>query len=326
MSWIDQGRQWHGWFGHGTAAGVASSEFKARAFAIVNFAASDIPSRDKSAFPLDKTTEVLRNFASVMAADAGLAPNDFRLRFFRASFDPVDAWTIQTVMRDIAAADTHSELVRSGQDLATTIEAHGPAEWTRLLDTAVAQLAPAPPAAMASGEAKVELAKYSIPRGPFPLPLPLPPVVIPGTRENRALTDSTIQGIRKLGSAIGGLFESKPRDPEEDEDENRRRRPPGVRPKSPEPAGAAGQEGETRDKPPPGSKPIDQTQWSGDHQEIKRGIGAKGADDVRISPDGDVWAKKPDGSWTNHNAAGAYTESGTPSGRTGAERDSRPER
>lgn len=73
----------------------------------------------------------------------------------------------------------------------------------------------------------------------------------------------------------------------------------------------------------PGSTPIDQTQCPGDHGEIKKGIGAKGADDVNISPDGDVWSKNPDGTWTNRGAADDYTGSGKPSGRTGKERDSR---
>lgn len=41
-------------------------------------------------------------------------------------------------------------------------------------------------------------------------------------------------------------------------------------------------------KPPPGSKPINKTPWSGDHQEIKEGINAAPDDDTRISPDGDV--------------------------------------
>ena len=59
--------------------------------------------------------------ASVMAPEAGLAPNDFRLRFFRASFDPVDAWTVQLIMRDIGVADTHAGLVRAGRDLAASL-------------------------------------------------------------------------------------------------------------------------------------------------------------------------------------------------------------
>jgi len=75
-----------------------------------------------------------------------------------------------------------------------------------------------------------------------------------------------------------------------------------------------------QDKPPPGSKPIDNTPWSGDHQDIKKGIGAGPADNVKIDPNNDVWGQNPDGSWTNHGPAGDYTGSGRPSGRRGKDR------
>ena len=45
---------------------------------------------------------------------------------------------------------------------------------------------------------------------------------------------------------------------------------------------------ETRPKPPADSKPIDETPWSGDHGAIKKAIGAKGKDDVNITPDDEV--------------------------------------
>ncbi len=200
-------------------------------------------------------------------------------------------------MRGIAATDTHAGLVQSGRDLAAMIRAHGPDGWNRLLGTAVAQVAPVPPAA-ANGEAKVQKAQFAVPAGPLPLPLPLPlpPEAIPGTRENRALTDATIKGIRKLGEIISRPFESRRRDEDDDDlDEDGFRRRPRVRPQPPEGGGAGEQDGETRDKPPPGSKPINQTPWSGDHDAIKQGIGAKGPDDVRVSPDGEAWVKNPDG-------------------------------
>jgi RHS repeat-associated protein len=73
-------------------------------------------------------------------------------------------------------------------------------------------------------------------------------------------------------------------------------------------------------RPPPGSKPIDQTDWSGDHGAIKDGVGARGDDSVKISPNGEVWVQNPDGSWTNGGPAGNYTGSGEPSGRQGKDR------
>jgi RHS repeat-associated protein len=80
---------------------------------------------------------------------------------------------------------------------------------------------------------------------------------------------------------------------------------------------------ENSSKPPSGSRPIDQTEWSGDHQDIKRGVGAGPADNVKISPEGEVWVEEPDGSWTNHGSAADYTQSGRPSGRTGRDRELR---
>jgi len=74
-------------------------------------------------------------------------------------------------------------------------------------------------------------------------------------------------------------------------------------------------------RPPPGSLPIEDTPWSGDHGEIEDAIRAKPKDDVRISPSGDVWAQNPDGSRTNHGSAGSFTGSGRPSGRRGKDRD-----
>jgi len=74
-------------------------------------------------------------------------------------------------------------------------------------------------------------------------------------------------------------------------------------------------------RPPPGSRPIDQTPWSGDHQQIKRGVGASPSDRVKIAPNGDVWVERPDGSWENMGHAGNYTGSGRPSGRRGKDRD-----
>jgi hypothetical protein len=77
--------------------------------------------------------------------------------------------------------------------------------------------------------------------------------------------------------------------------------------------------GESR--PPTGSKPIDQTDWSGDHQKIKKAVGAAPNDKVKISPSGEVWVENPDGSWTNHGEAGDYTGSGQASGRRGKDRE-----
>lgn len=74
------------------------------------------------------------------------------------------------------------------------------------------------------------------------------------------------------------------------------------------------------DRPPPGSMPIDETPWSGDHGDIKDGLRLGGEDKVKISPDGDVWVQNPDGTWTNEGSAGNYTGSGKACGRRGKDR------
>lgn len=92
-----------------------------------------------------------------------------------------------------------------------------------------------------------------------------------------------------------------------------------------EPAGESSEGGggddTTADRPPAGSKPISETPWSGDHDDIKGQIGAKPDDHVSISPEGDVWVQNPDGTWTNFGKAGDLTGSGQASGQSGKERD-----
>ena len=117
-------------------------------------------------------------------------------------------------------------------------------------------------------------------------------MAVPGSRENE---EYFVKQMMRLGHAIGdtldNIFHSKP---------------------SPEGEGYDG-----ADKPPVGSKPINETEWSGDHKAIKSGIVAGSTDDVRISPDGDVWSQNPDGTWTNYGPASSMTGSGRASGRRG---------
>lgn len=85
-------------------------------------------------------------------------------------------------------------------------------------------------------------------------------------------------------------------------------------------AGRCGMMSSARDRPPPNSKPIDQTPWSGDHGKIKGdlGLGGKG---VVIDPSDNVWVQHPGGSWSNEGPAGNFTGSGEPSGQRGKDRD-----
>jgi RHS repeat-associated protein len=80
------------------------------------------------------------------------------------------------------------------------------------------------------------------------------------------------------------------------------------------------------DRPPSSARPIDETAWSGDHEDIKEGVGADPTDDVRIDSDGGIWVQQPDGSWTGpdeNGYAGDYTGSGRPGGRRGRDRERR---
>jgi RHS repeat-associated protein len=83
----------------------------------------------------------------------------------------------------------------------------------------------------------------------------------------------------------------------------------------------AGDQSDRSSKPPPGSKGIDETEWSGDHREIKDGVGARPRDNVKIDPSGNVWRENPDGTWTNAGPAEDYVRSGKPSGRRGQDRE-----
>jgi len=79
--------------------------------------------------------------------------------------------------------------------------------------------------------------------------------------------------------------------------------------------------GETRLKPPPDSRPIDQTDWSGDHTGIKGQSNAGPRDNVRITPSGEVWVQRPGGDWENTGNANDMVGGSGPSGRRGRDRE-----
>lgn len=85
---------------------------------------------------------------------------------------------------------------------------------------------------------------------PVPVPFPMGSVFIPGSRANEDFVHPTMEGFRALRGALGSVLES---------------RPPKV-------------------GPPPGSKPVYETPWAGDHNGIKHCLRAKPTDDVRIAP------------------------------------------
>lgn len=81
--------------------------------------------------------------------------------------------------------------------------------------------------------------------------------------------------------------------------------------------------GTIRAKPPGGSKPIDQTDWSGQHREIKNGAGAGAATSTRIDRGGNLWVQGSGGKWEHRGPVSDYTAAGRPLGRKGIARDQR---
>ena len=118
-----------------------------------------------------------------------------------------------------------------------------------------------------------------------------------------------------LGLAALGYLALKERAPDLNRRPSRR-----AGPLITEHSSSEGKDAEGAPRPPAGSKPINQTPWSGNHQEIKDAIGAGNRDDTRISPQGEVWSQHPDGSWTNYGPARSFTGSGRPAGQRGKNR------
>jgi hypothetical protein len=74
-------------------------------------------------------------------------------------------------------------------------------------------------------------------------------------------------------------------------------------------------------KPPSDTIPIDETKWSGDHQNIKGQSGAGASDNTRIGPTGEVWVQQPGGSWVNTGNANDMVGGSRASGRNGKDRE-----
>ena len=156
----------------------------------------------------------------------------------------------------------------------------------RVVDMAGSMSSPAYP-----DGAPVQLAQLAI-----PIPPPLVGSPINGQKRDKWETTAS---DRALGRAIGNSLESLfggfwPKNTDED----------------------------MASRPPVSSRTNGKTPWSGNHEDIKAGIGAAPDDDVRIDRDDNVWAKNPDGTWRNGGPAGDYIEGSRPSGRRGIDRES----
>ncbi len=147
--------------------------------------------------------------------------------------------------------------------------------------------------------ANVVSAGYSLGRlrAPPAVPVPLPQIPVPAIPEWWKAAGTMLQLYPGIVSGLDGAPATSP--------------------------GAVILNSRGADRPPAGSRPIKETDWSGDHKEIKGAIDAKATDHVSISPkpEEEVWAQNPDGSWTNHGPASTFTGSGKPNGRRGKDRN-----
>ena len=64
---------------------------------------------------------------------------------------------------------------------------------------------------------------------------------------------------------------------------------------------------------PPGTRPIDQTPWSGDHGKIKKGAGIPPTGWTGISPEGNVIGSDENGDAIDLGPASDYVPKGKPS-------------
>jgi hypothetical protein len=128
MAWNDQGRQEHGWFGHGhapprpTDGAAGRAELRARTFAAVEFAADTLGA---SALRGRDTRDAFRSLVPEWAQTAAASPNTFRLRWFGEDTDPVVAYGFQRAAAAIADADDFARLKHAGSVLAGAVQGLG---------------------------------------------------------------------------------------------------------------------------------------------------------------------------------------------------------
>ncbi len=147
MAWMDQGRQSHGWFGHGTSQTMPEpvspeerDELRARTTAVVEFAADSLQGSDAAAATeLRASRDALKKLVPVWAGGAYLPPNAFRQSFIGSEADPVDAWLVQRTVLATMRADTYAGLKDAGLELAAAAQSVGERAWPQFVATARAQ-------------------------------------------------------------------------------------------------------------------------------------------------------------------------------------------
>ena len=105
MSWEDQGRQMHGWFGHGTFAKdymqvskAEGAELRSRVPALVEFAADVLKAEGQPGADVVRAAQpALREMIPVWAGGIGFKADAFRQAFAGKDAHPVDAYRLQRV-------------------------------------------------------------------------------------------------------------------------------------------------------------------------------------------------------------------------------------
>jgi hypothetical protein len=149
MSWEDQGRQYHGWFGHGTAlAGDAprtggagpmfdpanvAARIDAVAYSVVAHMPRADRRRDSVAFDR-RRLERLRKVITTWAGARSLSLVAFRERLLDPSTSSTAIEKLRAAAEGANAATTHEDLADASADLAGAMRNIGLEKWPRFLE------------------------------------------------------------------------------------------------------------------------------------------------------------------------------------------------
>lgn len=151
MSWEDQGRQYHGWFGHGMAPagdeppkGGAGTMFDpanvaARIDAIAYSAVAHMPRTDRHRDSVAFDRPRLERLRTAMTAWMGARPLSqaaFGERFVDPSTSGAAIEKLRAAAEGVRAATTHEDLADASADLAGAMRDIGLEKWSRFLSDA----------------------------------------------------------------------------------------------------------------------------------------------------------------------------------------------
>jgi len=152
MSWEDQGRQEHGWFGHSTAAPkdkppvttsdpiFAATNYAPRIDAIAHTVLMHMPRTDWHREVLSvnpERLELLRTAMTAWIAGRSLDEVAFGQRFLGSAISEVAIERLRTAAEAVRTAKTHEDLANASADLAAGMQAVGLDRWPRFLREAV---------------------------------------------------------------------------------------------------------------------------------------------------------------------------------------------